>query len=225
MLQSVIGLAGFDPVDPSGDQARRELRHELSRGRYLEADSLIDRLGSWLTEMWDRLFGVALGGGFPTAVLLLVLILVVAGLSWLLPRTRRARRRAQRAGAVLPADTALDASGYRARAARALAQGRHDDAALDGFRAIAADAVRRTLVDPAPGLTAHEIATVLVGPFPGQVEEIHAAAGLFDTLCYGGGHTTAEAARSVLALDRDLAATRPTAPAAPAGPHAAEAVR
>lgn len=202
-------LAAWSPVDPSDDQARSEVQHELSRGRYLEADSVLDRLGRWLADLWERLFGAALGGGFPTVFLVLVVILVVVGLCWLLPRVRRERRGARRSGAVVLDEPALDASGYRDRAARAFAEGRTDDALLDAFRAIASDAVRRTLVPDTPGLTAHEIAVALATPFPDRTRELRTAAGWFDAVCYGDTRASRDWAAAVLSLDRELAATRP----------------
>ena len=71
------------------------------------------------------------------------------------------------AGAVLE-DPRVTAAQYRERAATARAAGRYGEAVLDSFRAIARDMGNRTLLDDAPGRTAHEVSVAVATAFPTQ---------------------------------------------------------
>lgn len=212
MLQLLL-LSSFDPVDPSSGQARQLLEQELSRGRYLNQDSMLERLAQWLADLWHRFFDVSLGGGGPAVLLVVVIVLIVALLVWLLPKVRRERRSAD-AGAAVLEDPTLTADDYRARASSARSDGRHDDALLDAFRAIAVSMSARTLLDGAPGSTAHEISLALGPTFPAHAGTLRSAADRFDAVRYGGEHATPGQADEMLALDRALAAARPTMPSA-----------
>ena len=63
-------------------------------------------------------------------------------------------------------DEAITAAELRARAEAALAEGRHEDALVDGFRALAVRQVERGRLDDTPGATAHEVAGVLAREYP-----------------------------------------------------------
>ena len=83
------------------------------------------------------------------------LVVVIALLVWVLPKVRRESFVPASDGTVLE-DLTITPRFYRGLAAQALRDGRYDDAVLDGFRAIAKDMSSRTLLDDAPGRTAHE---------------------------------------------------------------------
>ena len=96
---------------------------------------------------------------------MLVALVVIALLVWVLPKVRRESVVGRADGAVLE-DLTITARTYRDRAAQAFKDGRYDEAVLDGFRAIAKDMSDRTLLDDAPGRTAHEVSLSLAQPFP-----------------------------------------------------------
>ena len=105
--------------------------------------------------------------GAPTVVTVVVTLLVAGLLLWVLPRVRRERSVRRPAGAVLE-DPRVTAAQYRERAAEARGAGRYGDAVLDSFRAIARDMSDRTLLDDAPGLTAHEVSVAVATAFPAR---------------------------------------------------------
>mgnify|MGYP001793207630 FL=1 len=106
-------------------------------------------------------------------------------------------------------DPTIAAGTYRGLAARAFADGRYDDAVLDGFRAIAKDTSDRTLLDDSPGRTAHEVSLGLARPFPDLAERLVQSANVFDAVRYGHRRATADQAGQVLRLDAELVNTRP----------------
>jgi hypothetical protein len=103
----------------------------------------------------------------------------------------------------------LTAAQYRARAQQALLQERYAACVLDLLRAIARDAVERTLLEDAPSLTAHEIAARLATAFPAAGDELRWAADRFDAVAYGEADATRSDAERMVALDRTIAAARP----------------
>lgn len=114
-------------------------------------------------------------------------------------------------GAVLE-DPHLTARDYRDRAERAWRSGDWDAALLDSYRALAASADERTLLDDVPGRTAHEIALALATPFAEHAPALGDAADRFDDVRYGDRHATREQAERVRSLDSTLARTRPRLP-------------
>ena len=111
-------------------------------------------------------------------------------------------------------DPTITPGTYRTLAFGAFADGRYDDAVLDGFRAIAKDMSDRTLLDDSPGRTAHEVSLELAQPFPHHAAQLAQAANIFDAVRYGHRHATSEQAGHVRALDAELAKTRPASLAA-----------
>src|SRR6185503_5458070 len=99
--------------------------------------SFLGSVIQWVLDQVGRLLGGAgnLAAASPVFTVLLALG-VVALLAWVLPKVRRDPRAARSDGAVLD-DLTITARTYRERAALALREGRHDDAVLDSFRAIA----------------------------------------------------------------------------------------
>jgi len=144
----------------------------------------------------------------------LVALIVIALLVWVLPKVRRESVAAASDGDVLE-DLTITPRTYRDRAAQAFAEGRYDDAALDGFRAIAKDMSDRTLLDDAPGRTAHEVSLALAQPFPGHADRLAQAANVFDAVRYGHRGATADQATEVQRLDAELVRTRPALATSP----------
>ena len=107
---------------------------------------------------------------------------------------------------------------YRERAAGARAAGRYGDAVLDSFRAMARDMGNRTLLDDAPGRTAHEVSVAVATAFPPFAGDLARAAQLFDSVRYGNGSVGAQQAEDVAALDTALARSRPAPAPTPVAP-------
>jgi hypothetical protein len=138
---------------------------------------------------------------------MLVLLLLVGGLGWLLSRARRTAQQHRGPGPVL-GEGAPTAGELRARAERALAEGRHEDAVVDAFRALAVRQAERGRLEDVPGATAHEVAGVLVAAYPDQRQRVQAAGALFDEVRYGDRRATRDQAAAVLGLDDALAVLR-----------------
>ena len=195
------------PLDPTPDEARSELRRELLRPEYYE-DNLIQRLLTWLERQLDK--GVEAAVDLPplqTFAAMLVAVLLFGTLVWLVSRARASARVPGGKQAVLT-DEAVTAAELRARAEAALAAGRHEEALVDGFRALAARQVERGRLEDTPGATAHEVAGVLASEYPERRSRVDAAAALFDSVLYGDRPATREQAADVLTLDDELAVRR-----------------
>lgn len=200
-------------LDPTPDQARDWLEQELHRADYQEP--WLGAVVRWIVDHVRALLDDAgnLAGVSPVITVLVALV-VVALLAWVLPRVRRESVTSASNGAVLE-DLTITPRTYRDRAAQAFADGRYDDAVLDGFRAIAKDMSDRTLLDDAPGRTAHEVSLALAPPFPDHADRLAQAANMFDAVRYGHRSATAEQAGEVQHLDTELVRTRPVLAASP----------
>jgi hypothetical protein len=195
------------PLDPTPDEARSELRRELLRPEYYE-DNLIQRLLTWLERQLDK--GVEAAVDLPplqTFAAMLVAVLLFGTLVWLVSRARASARVPGGKQAVLT-DEVVTAAELRARAEAALAAGRHEEALVDGFRALAARQVERGRLDDTPGATAHEVAGVLASEYPERRSRVDATAALFDSVLYGDRPASREQAADVLTLDDELAVRR-----------------
>ncbi len=192
------------PLVPTPDEGRSLLRRELLRPDYRE-DDVLGRLLDWVERAIARTLDAASSAPpLSTFFAMLVGLLLVLALAWLVTRTRTARTAQQQAGAAVP-DESVGADEWRARAEAAYASGDHGTALVDGFRALAVRQVERGLLDDAPGATAHELAVALRALHPGREQRVDEGARLFDLVLYGDREATAEQARSVLALDDELA--------------------
>nr|WP_253945563.1 DUF4129 domain-containing protein [Nocardioides sp. zg-DK7169] len=192
------------PLDPSPDEARDLVRRELVRPEYHDRD-VVARLLDWLEHQLDRVVDAA-SAAPPVATLaaMLVLLVLVGALGWLLTRARRSGPRRRGEAPVLTAEQ-VSADELRRRAEAALAAGRHEEAVLEAFRAIALSQVERGELSPAPGRTAHEVAEALAAARPPLAARARDAGLLFDRVRYGERPADAAQAAAVLALDADLA--------------------
>ncbi|MCD4536194.1 DUF4129 domain-containing protein [Nocardioides sp. cx-169] len=204
---ALVGLLADPPLDPTPDEARSRLRRELLAPEYHE-ENLLQRLVDWLTRRIDG--GVSSASDAPplqTLAVMLVAVLLLGGLALLLSRARRTARGDDEEQPVLTGED-VTAAVLRARAVTAMAEGRYEDALVDGFRALALRQVERGRLDDAPGATAHEVALALVVEYPHQRDRVDLGARLFDAVRYGDRPATEEQAAGVLALDDELAGVR-----------------
>jgi hypothetical protein len=200
-------LAPPPPLHPSGDEGRRLLREELLHREYHSGD-LWSRLLDWLWRRFQGGVGTASGwGDLATFVALVLVAALVLALVCALTRLRHDRRRRSGRHAVLPEHHA-SAADLRRRAEAALAEGRHEDAVVEAFRAVAAHQVERGRLDDQPGATAHEVAATLAATYPDLRERVGRTADLFDATLYGRRPATRDDAVSVLSLDDALAGVR-----------------
>lgn len=196
-------------LDPTPGEARKWLSDELNSSDY--RNPWLDSVIRWILEQLAKLLDGAnnlASSGLSPVITALVAVVVVFLLVWVLPKVRRDSVSARPDGAVLM-DPTITPSTYRTLAAQAFADGRYDDAVLDGFRAIAKDTSDRTLLDDAPGRTAHEVSLELAQPFPGHAGRLAQAANAFDAVRYGHRRATADQASHVMQLDAELLKTRP----------------
>lgn len=198
-------LAQLDPpLDPSGDEARGQLRRELARPEYYDAD-LLERISNWL----DRLINDSVGAASDSPPLTVAFATVVALLltTAIMLMVSRARRTARASRTAKPAltDDLVDADELRARAVAALAAGDATAALVDAFRALAVRQIERGRIDDLPQATAHELAGALAATFADHRAALSRGADLFDQVLYGDRPATDDQARDLLALDDTLA--------------------
>jgi hypothetical protein len=110
---------------------------------------------------------------------------------------------------VVSAGELLTAAELRRRAERALAEGRHAEAVVEGFRALAVRQVERGRLEDLPGATAHEVAAAVGAAHPGERDRVDRTALLFDEVRYGDRPATRDQAAEVLALDDALTGVHP----------------
>jgi len=192
------------PLDPSPDQARSWVQRELLDPEYHQ-QNVVERLITWFERHIGG--GLANAGPLATAAAMLVFLVLLGGLVWLLSRIQRDRRARSVSGPVL-AHEVVTAAELRARAEAALADGRPEEALVDGFRALAVRQVERGRLDDSPGATAHEVALLLATEFPQHGAAVGDNALLFDLVLYGDRPATPEQATGVLILDDELAGAR-----------------
>lgn len=202
-------------LDPDNDEARRWLEDELRKRAYSSEKNwwqrFSDAVGDWFGSAVASVFGDH--SSVPTTVSIVLVVLLVAAAAFLVSRIRRNRRArpAESDRSVLGRST-LTAAEYRERAAVLLADGDYLRSVVNSMRAIAQEAVERTLLTRAASLTAHEIANRLTMPFPDHARQLRIAADTFDEIAYGDRTATHDDALSMQALDSTLKRTKPRFP-------------
>jgi hypothetical protein len=200
-------LAAEPPLDPSGDEARSLLGRELAHPEYHQrnlVEEVLNAVNRFLNGLIDGASGARPLSTFAAIVAFLALGIALA---WLLSRVRRTARVTGAPGAVVE-DATLTADQLRSAAEQALAEGRHGQALVDGFRALTVRQVERGRLADRPGATAHEVAEALASTYPDQGTPVTTSATLFDAVRYGDRPATYDQAADVLALDEALAGRR-----------------
>ena len=202
--------APFDgpPLDPSSPEAQQWVRAELAGSEYVTEPSIWQRFLEWLSSLFDGRSGPGLLPSWGVVLVVAVLLAVVALVVLRLVRPEAVTRR--RASATAPLDDeGLSAADYRRRARESTDRGDWDAVLLDGYRAIAASALERTLLTELPGRTAHEVSIALAPVFPVHADALASAASSFDDVRYGHRRTTKAQAMATTELDTELLRTRP----------------
>ena len=204
LLLRALASPADAPLDPSPDEARSWLRRELLDPEYHQ-QNVVERLITWLARQIG--VGVETAGLLSTFIAMLIFLLLLGGLVWLLSRLQRDRRTRTAVGPALGHEV-VTAAELRARAEAALADGRPEEALVDGFRALAVRQVERGRLEDSPGATAHEVALLLATEYPQHGAAVGDNALLFDMVLYGDRPATTEQATGVLILDDELAGAR-----------------
>ncbi|MBP2265192.1 hypothetical protein J3A64_000656 [Pseudarthrobacter sp. PvP004] len=198
------------PVTPDRDEARRWAAEELSNPRYPDATP------GWLDQVWRdvldwlaSLEGDGAGGPNIAVPLMVVLAVVLIVAAIVIVRPRLNARRAKAPGDLYGEDKAVDAEGYRRRAATAADGGNWPAAVVDQFRALVRSAEERDIIDARAGRTADEAADQLGRVFGTAQVRLLAAARVFDAVRYGEQAATRADYESVRMLDADLLALKP----------------
>ncbi|HET8960287.1 DUF4129 domain-containing protein [Nocardioides sp.] len=195
------------PLQPSTGEARSWLERELLHQEYHQQNTLQSLL-TWLDRQINR--GLAAAEQAPalsTLAAMLIFLLLLCGLAYILSRLRTTGHVRPGGGPVLD-NGIVSATELRGRAEAALANGRPEQALVDGFRALAVRQVERGRLEDSPGATAHEVAISLAAEYPGHSQRVEDNALLFDLVLYGDRPATPEQATGVLRLDDELKATR-----------------
>jgi uncharacterized protein DUF4129 len=203
----VITLLVERVLDPSPGEARSLMRRELVKPEYFK-QNWVERLLAWLDRILNN--GLDSASSFSplsTFAAMLIAVLLIAGLAWLLTRARVSTRTSTLRAAVLTDET-VTAAQLRARAEAALAEGRNEDALVDGFRALAVRQVERGRLEDSPGTTAREAARVLAEEYPDQRSRVDGTALTFDLVLYGDRNASRDQVVDLLALDDELGSRR-----------------
>jgi hypothetical protein len=199
-------------IRPDPGPARSWLERELARAPYRQSAG--DRFLSWLGDLWRSLQASALNASpLSTAAAALVLVGLVVLVVLVASRVGREPLRAAGPDPLRGPGT-VSADEHRAAAEEAASAGDPALAVVEAFRAVAARAVERGLLEERPGRTALELATDLGPVVPPWAAELLWCSALFDRVFYGDGSATEERvtvveARRVLDLDDGLRTVRP----------------
>jgi hypothetical protein len=203
------------PVTPDPDTARQWAQDELSKSVYHHSESLADRLGSWLSNLLNKLLNAGAGDSIsPLGYLLgaiVVIALIVIATRIAVPAAQQRRRRG--AAPVLE-DDARTAQQMRETAEAAAKAGDHTAATLDYFRALVRGCEERVIIDDRAGRTAREAARDIAASINKYFAELRASATTFDALCDGHRDGTAEDSARMRDLESGVRGTRAVEPVA-----------
>ncbi|MDR0482136.1 MAG: DUF4129 domain-containing protein [Cellulomonadaceae bacterium] len=200
------------PLDPGAEEARRWLIEELARPEYDTSPSLLERLITWIIDLFDRIDGAGPPGLYVLLAVLAVAALVVVGLVVAGP-VRRGRGRAARVG-MRESDDERSAAQLRAAAEAAAAQEAWNVAVVERFRAVIRSLEERLIIEPATGSTAQEAAHAASDRLPAQALGLHHGAVIFDRVLYGHHSATRDDDQEMRALDLRVGTARASVPRA-----------
>jgi hypothetical protein len=212
-LSVAAGLSALTevPVTPDAQEARDLLVRELAQQEYQSAKpTWFDYLASGIRDWFESLnFGAASGPsglGMLVVGAAVVAAIVIAFLVFGRPRVNQ--RSDVRAAIFGDSEQRSSAT----MLAAALSASQRDDYTLaitEQFRAIAQGLVERGVLSVNPGTTAHGFGIRAGTSFPNQATAITTAATAFDDVRYLGRNGAVEQYRLMVALERELRATRP----------------
>lgn len=204
------GALGPRLVRPEPGPARTWLQRELDRPEYQQG--LVERMLSWLQDLWDDLTRSALAATPLSTAAATAVLVVLVGLALLVAARVRREPPTRSAGPALLVPGEVSPREHRSAAEVALDSGDFDTAVVEAFRALAARAVERGHAPRRAGLTARELVAALRPAFAQHAGDLHRSSTLFDQVFYGRQPSTEADARSVLALEETLRGARPGIP-------------
>lgn len=208
------------PLDPSADEARQWAVDELSKAIYTQGPSLVERILTWLTQLWERLMLGGASGAVLLPILILALVAAIVTAALLLGGpVRRRRLRAGGDSAVVLDDDDRGTQALSRSADAAAEAGDYAVAVLERFRAIVRSLDERAILTDRRGRTAHEASTEAGTRLPDQAADLARAGALFDAVCYGSARPGPAQDSWLREVARQIERARPVAVtgAAPAG--------
>ncbi|KAA1250150.1 DUF4129 domain-containing protein [Mycobacterium simiae] len=195
-------------IDIDRDAAHQAAQRELDKPIY-PRDSPLQQLNDWINGLLYRLLEKASsipGGWFTVTVLLILLTLAVVVGVHIARNTIRTRRGGDyqlfEAGQ-------LTAAQHRATAESFAAQGNWSAAIRHRLRAVARELEETSVLDPAPGRTANELADTAGAALPHLASELAGAATVFNEVTYGEQPGTEAAYQLIAELDNHLRSRSP----------------
>jgi hypothetical protein len=201
---------GLPPSEHDPASIRDLADQILSQARYDEpAQSIPDRILSWLGEQLTKVLDSLVGGGGGTFVAWAILLGAAGAVIYLLARSGRI--------------TSLPAAGpepevmvgltrtarqWREEADALERQGRWADGLRCRHRALVADLVRRGVIPDQAGRTAGEYVRDVAARQPDAAPAFAAATEMFEAVWYGGATTGAAEAERFRGLDAQVQAVR-----------------
>ena len=207
-------------IDIDRDAAHQAAQNELNKPIYSKG-SAAQQFADWVNELIYRLLQktASIPGGWLTTTVLLILLAVAVVVAI---RVVRRTMRTNRGGDHLLFEAAqLTAAQHRATAQSYAAEGNWAAAIRHRLRAVARQLEEASILDPAPGRTANELARDAGAALPHLGGELSAAATAFNDVTYGEQPGTQDAYQMIADLDDHL---RSRAPAVPSTPGRAAAV-
>jgi hypothetical protein len=207
----LLSMVAGRSLRPDPGTARSWLERELSAPEYHR--SLGDRFLGWLNDLWERLQASALDASpLSTGAAVLVLAALTVLAVTVASRVRREPVVRLGSGAPLGGGT-VSPQEHRMAAEAAMAAGDTEAAVVEAFRAVAARAVQRGLLEERRGRTARELAAELAPFLPALAGQLGRSSALFDLVFYGDGSAAGSVepstAQAVLDLDDALRVARP----------------
>ncbi|HEX4057314.1 MAG TPA: DUF4129 domain-containing protein [Galbitalea sp.] len=212
-VHSGQGSPNSPPLDPTAEQARLQLLHELAKLGYQEAKpTWIDDVVNWVGGLFNSLFdhiGTPAGGSSLIVVVIAVAVIAAAVIGFLVFGLPRINRRTSITGSLFGDDDDRNSGALREAALRAAAAGDFTTAIEELFRSIARGLAERTVVTTFPGTTAHGFAREAERPFPEFGADLRLAADSFDAVRYLGATGTEAQWIGIKTLEVELRSARP----------------
>lgn len=197
-------------ADIGREEARGAARQELAKAAYHRDDpsllaQLLLRAAEQIGRLLQRASAAAPGGWGGLVAVAAALLLIVVAIRLRVGPVGRSRARPE----PVLAERATTADEHRERAEHHTAREQWGEALRERLRALARALEERGILETRPGRTADELAGQAAAALPAQAGELHAAARLFDDVCYGGRAAGPEAYARVRELDERVRTTRP----------------
>ncbi len=208
-------------IDIDRDAAHQAAQDELNKPIYSKA-SAGQQLNEWVNELLYRLLQKtsSIPGGWFTAMVLLILLVVAVVVA--IQIARRTMRSKRGGDYELFEAGQLTAAQHRATAESYAGEGNWAAAIRHRLRAVARQLEEASVLNPAPGRTANELARDAGAALPHLTDELSQSATAFNDVTYGGRPGTQTSYQMIADLDDHLRSRSPAAPPVPGQPAAVD---